>query len=548
MRAPLWKLWFSRLPQDYWPLTWTSLWLEWRIWGDRAWGYHATNVALHLAAALLLWRTLRRIGVPGAWLAGLLFAIHPVAVDSAAWISERKNTLSGVLFLGSIHAWIGFDEEGRRRDFWAALLLFLLALLAKTSVVMLPVVLLGIALYRRGAVRRADVIRALPFFALSLALGSITAWFQWSRAMGQTVLPERGVAERVGGAAWALASYLKTAFLPVGLSSVYPDWPFAPTSPLFFVPLLLLAAASVLLWRHRRSAARAVLFAAGYHAVMLLPVLGFVNMAYFAIAPVSNHLQYLALMGPCALVAAGLTRAASGRWRVAARVTAVAVAAFLGVATLRRAAAFENDLTFWQAAARDAPQSLIAVWAYSDHLADTGRKAQALHELAAAAERARDEAFRRRARSLWLLQSGFYAEALAEAQTADRLRPNAELQAEIGRLLTRAGRPLEAIEVLAPLVSRAPRNIDFRYWFAAALTRANRLAEAAEVLRTSCALAPEDARSHQALSLVLVRLGLVEEAREHLAVTLGLDPHHASVEAQLSQLVSEARAPVRQAP
>src|ERR1017187_4158122 len=165
------RLWFTTEAPDYYPLTSSLWWLEWRWWGNRAAGYHVVNVLLHAVNAVLVWLVLRRLKIPGAWLAGLVFALHPVNVATAAWISEQKNTLSMLFFLMAILLYLKSDEEGGWRWYGMSLAAFLLALLSKAAVAMLPVVLLGCIWWRRGKIRWAEVARCLPFFALSLVLG-----------------------------------------------------------------------------------------------------------------------------------------------------------------------------------------------------------------------------------------------------------------------------------------------------------------------------------------------------------------------------------------
>lgn len=508
----LWALLLQRWPPDDTPLVFATWWVEWRLWGADPLGFHAVNVALHALTALLLWRVLHRLGVPGAWLGALLFGLHPVAVESAAWISEGKNTLSGALFLATALLWL--DAEGlgastggapeptwRRAPYAASLMVFVLALGAKASVVMLPVALAAVTLLRGGR-NRPRLARLLPYFALSLLAGGLTVWHHTQYAFGDAGAPSRGLGERLGGAGWALLTYQQTALAPVGLGFVYAEWPIARTSPMFFAPLAAtLALAATLLLLRARPWAAWLLRALGYHALLVAPVLGLFSMSYFGVGPISNHLQYLALMGPAGLGGAMVARIAVVRptW---ARLVGAALALTFGAITFQRAQAFQSDVTLWQHAVREAPRSVFASKQLALSLLEAGRTTEGLAALERLGSRTDAPFEAARARSMAAMLQGRYDEAVRHALDAQRLTPDRAFARDLGRGLVKARRPELAVVTLEPLVQSDPRDAEARYWLGSAWVAQKQCARAEAVLSDGLLLLPKNDRLREALSHV----------------------------------------------
>lgn len=541
LRGPLWKIWLSTEPADYWPLTYTMFWLEIRLFGAAPFVHHLINLVLHAATAILLWRVLKRLEIPGAWLAGLLFAIHPVTVESVAWISERKNVLSGALYLSSIYWWLRYRISSRRVEYVAALGLFLLTLLAKTSAVALPLVLLGTVLWREGRLSRRSLLEAVPFFALALVFGLITYWFQTTVSMAGG-WSGAGWGERLGRSAWAWLTYLRHAFFPAGLAFLYPPWPLA-SKAVFWVPLAVAGAmASFLLWRGRSGALRPVTFALGYHLLLTAPVLGLLEIAYFSFGPVSNHLQYLALMGPVSLVAAVLAIAAE-RWRTAARLASALVAVVLIFVTSTRAGSFHDDLSLWKAAVHDAPQSFNAAWTLAFRLSETGRSREARQVVEDMAKRIEDPAGRLRAEAFLKLVDGRPEEAVALASKAQDMRYDLNYQLDLGYFLINEGHHAAAVTLLQPELSRQSRNVLLRYRYGSALAKVGRVEDSIVVMREACGLSPRQGDSCPALVVLLARAGRPQDARKELAAALHVELNDPRVEEILrgSQLPGEGR-------
>lgn len=264
IRAPdgLSRIWLTTEAIDYWPVYNTTFWVEWRVWGMQPTGYHVINLILHIAAALLLWGILRRIAVPGAFLGALLFAVHPVNVESVAWISQCKSVLAMLFFLISIACYLNSEAQsaprpGRaareRRYYGLSVAAFVLAMLSKGSVAVLPALLLIILWWLRP-LRRRDLARMAPFLAIAIVLVFVNIWFQTHGA--HRTVRAAGMVERVLGAAAGVWFYLSKALLPIGLTFIYPQWLIDPNQLRWWVPLLAATAVTGVLWWYRGSWSR----------------------------------------------------------------------------------------------------------------------------------------------------------------------------------------------------------------------------------------------------------------------------------------------------
>src|SRR5438874_4612742 len=298
------EIWSGGRTADYFPVTSTVFWIEYHLFGSNAVGYHAVNILLQTADALLVWLVLQRLKVPGAWLAGLIFGIHPVHAESVAWISELKNVLSMFFVLVSIFCFLAIEEKrlpGAFPEYIASLVFFLLALLSKTQAVFLPVVLLLCAWWRGSRSEtaktisfRREVIRTCPFFLMAAVFSLVTIWFQ-NRGIGDEEIVIGLMIRRFANAGMAVWWYAGKVFVPVRLMSIYPKWRFDSPQLLEWLPLIALLSLLAIFWSWRNRGTRGAFLALACFVVALLPTLGFVRMAYLRSGTlVADHHQYFA--------------------------------------------------------------------------------------------------------------------------------------------------------------------------------------------------------------------------------------------------------------
>jgi tetratricopeptide (TPR) repeat protein len=422
-------IWFKLgTTQQYYPLVHTFFWAEYKLWGDAPLGYHLVNVLMHVAVALLLVKALRQLEIPGSWLAGFLFALHPVEVESVAWVSELKNTLSAVFYLGSALAYLRFDRDRKWGAYAIALALFALGLFAKTVIATMPAALLLVFWWKRKKLRwKEDVVPTLPFFVVGAGMGLLTAWMERTLVIGKDAAAlQLSLVDRFLIAGRAFWFYLEKLVWPHPLLFVYPRWEINKADGwqyLFPTTALLLV---VVLWAWRKHIGAGPLIAMLFFAGTLFPALGFFDVFPFRYSFVADHFQYLASVGPLVLVAAGLevwfVRFLRQNWFPHFAVCATLLSA-LAVLTWQQSRIYANEETLWQATILGNP----ACWMAQDNLglilANRGQTDEAIAHFRAAVVAYPDGDVERNDLAAALIRKGQYSEAVDHLNKALAINP-----------------------------------------------------------------------------------------------------------------------------
>ena len=384
--ARLWKIWFAPGSLiEYYPIEASLQALQWHFWHLDTLGYHLTNLILHLVGALLVWRLLSKFGLRLAWLGGFLFAIHPAVVESVAWISEFKNTLSLPFFLLTMCAWIDYEERRRPRDYLLALGFFLVAMLSKISMALFPLVILLYAWWKRGRIGWGDLKAAAPFFAISFVLGATTIWvgdrFRISHLQEAYSPDIGGFPARLALAGLSISFYFVKFFWPGEMLPIYPKWPVDPSSPIDFLPWLVMAGMVAWLGSKRATWGRHALLGLGFFLINLLPFIGFNSVTYMGFTWVMDHFLYIPMIGLIGLTIAALenieSRIPSPQRPWLAGITA-AVLALLAWQSEVYAGMFGSPEKLWSYTAERNPSAWLAYNNLGNAYFETGRVPEAI--------------------------------------------------------------------------------------------------------------------------------------------------------------------------
>jgi protein O-mannosyl-transferase len=528
---------------QYYPVLHTAFWVEHWLWGDAALGYHLVNILLHATAAILVAFILRQLKIPGALLAAAIFALHPVQVESVAWMTEQKNTLSAVFYLIALLVYLKFDESRRKSQYLAALGLFVLAVLSKTVAATLPGALLVIFWWQRGRLSwKRDVLPLVPFFVFGAGAALITVW--WELKLNRSTGPEFAFTfvDRLliaGRTTWFCLAKL---FWPTNLIFIYPRWRI--DSSVWWQYLFPLSAAALLMvaWAIRRRT-RAPLAALLFFGGTLLPTLGFFNLLTFLYSFVADHYQYLASLGIITLVSAtatllferfaartapgeasppeGKTTGTSGRtmprpWRRPAGAAACLVLlATLGTLTWRQSRMYANAETLYQTTADRNPECWLAENNLGNVLSDQERLEEAIVHYRRAADLKPDliEAHINLAISLEhckrpeeAFDACKKALGLKSLPVGDSIAANVYFS--LGNTLVRLGKIKEAIAPYRNAVEAQPEHMMARNNLGVALVRCGKTQEAVALLNEGAwllATSPHDSIRNGAAAIELAK-------------------------------------------
>jgi protein O-mannosyl-transferase len=540
------RIWFSLdSPSQYFPLVYTTFRVEHAIWGLDPTGYHWVNLLLHVANALLVWLVLARLKVPGAWLAGAIFALHPVQVESVAWITERKNVLMGFFFLLALLAWIAF-VDGRTKRPWLfyglALILYLLALSAKTTACTLPAALFLILWLQRTPIRWKRVFQIIPFLVLGIAMGMLAMWWErYHQGTSRAVFTFLSPIERVLVASRAVWFYLSKLIWPSNLTFIYPRWDIAPTHLLNYAWLLAGVIACGALYFLRRYWGRSVEVAAGFFVVTLSPVLGFIMLYTFRYTFVADHYQYLACIGPIALASAGLANLAdtfkNGRALILS--TALCVVAVLATLTWRQAAMYGDIDTLWRTTLARNPGCWMAHNNLGMVLFEKGQLDEAIRHYRRTLEMQPDFWDADYNLGTALLGKGQVDEAIFYCDKAVRMQPNdPDAHVAFANALLQKKRTDDAIAHYQKAVAIRPDYFFARYGLGHALLEKGKLDAAIEHSRAALLIQPNNADCHTVLAIALDEKGQWAEAIQHYEKALEISPQSISALNNLAWLLA----------
>jgi len=505
------RIWVAPEGADYFPLKTTLQWFEWHAFGTNPCGYHLVSIILHIISALLIWKILARLGFAYGWLAGLIFVVHPVNVDSVAWISELKNTLSLPLLLLTWDSFI--DEDIAKKRHIRSLIYFCLALLAKSSVVMFPVTAVLYLAWKRRTFKIQNLTALLPYFTASAAISLVAIYFQHARAISGADLQIGTWLERSFNTPLSLWFYLKQAFLPRDISSIYPRWALSLSTPYALMALTGLILSVGLTIIFRKQLGRGFFLLISCFVLNLIPALGVIPMSYLSYSWVSDHFAYISLVFSSiilCLVWIKLTEFIHIRSKpsyYAIQLLGFILLGSVAVMSYSEAARYANPEIFWTYNLSKNPDSWVVHYNYAEVISlDSSRHSEAIEHYKRSIELNSNDPEAHN--NLGILLGQNYEtrlNSIHEFEEAIRLRPDYA----------------EAHNDLAAILSQDPSQIE----------------NAISHYRYALKAKPDLAQAHNNLANLLKKQGLYSEAFTHYEQALKLNPRYAEAENNLANML-----------
>lgn len=496
------RIWLSTdAPSQYFPLVYTTFRIERAIWGLDTTGYHVTNIVLHILNALLVWLILRKLSVRGAWLAAAVFALHPVHVESVAWITERKNVLSTFFYLLTVLSWMKFRDRSDWRFYVLAVLASALALFAKTTACTIPAALLLVSWFRRERIGLREWGLMMPFAALGTAMGLTSIWWEKNKQGTTGEDFDFTMPERVLIASRALWFYIGKLVWPARLAFSYSRWEINSSQPIQYLWSACWVSVAAVLWRSRRMVGRGPIAALVFFVAALVPMIGFFSLYTFRYSFVADHYQYVASIGPIAVVAAALVVLGDRMKQAVRRGLSVFVLFVLAVLTWDQAHAYKDFEHLWRHTIRKNPVS----WMAHNNLAAL------------------------------LNEQGRYDEARPFAEESLRLNPDSwTAQATMGHLLMHEGRPEESLPYFRRAIELRPDWATAYFDYGVALQSLNRYKEAADKYSKAVEISPNYADALLNLGVVLADLGRIDDSIAQFRRIIAERPDYPNVHGNLA--------------
>ena len=535
------EIWTTNAAQFY-PLTLTTFWVEHALWGLQPLPWHLVNVFMHAACAVVLWRVLRRLAIPGAWLGAALWALHPVQVETVAWITELKNTQSGLFYLLAILFFVkgltspdSANPRGWNWDYALTLIFSAMAIASKSSTVILPLVLCLCAWWIERKWNWRNLVKVAPIIPFSIASCALTIWTQVLAPVRATtpypvsVHGWQGTLAAGGDAFWF---YLGKVIWPYPWMARYPEWKIDAGNPLSYLPLLAVILLLVVLGLKCNSWGRPWFFAFAYFLVVILPML------LFADKYIGDHFLYLACIGPLALVAAGMARL--GNAILAARPVPLAaipgtLLLVLGVWSWNRAWVFENDEILWTETLLHNPACLVGYLNLGVHSAARGRLDEAILYCRKALDLDPGYTAARNNLGVFLSDNGQVDEAIAQFQTALQAAPrDVDARKNLGDAYAKKGQVDEAMNEYRKTLEIDPNNSQAHLGLGLAYGRLKQMDNAAAEFRKMLEINPGDAVAHNNLGSALLLSGHVDEAVAQFQEAVRLMPGYGEAQRNLA--------------